>query len=143
MSRAALRGRLRRALGYAGALPVSAAAAALAAPLLLTGARARASGGVLEVSGGLLGPILLHAVRGFPIAAITLGHVVLAADARRLAESRAHERIHVAQYERWGFLFPLLYLVASLRALLAGGHAWRDNAFEREAELLSGERTAA
>jgi hypothetical protein len=135
-------GRLRRGLGYAGAFPVSAAAAVLAAPLLLTGARARFARGVLEVSGGLLRPILRRAVPGFPIAAITLGHVVLAADARSLFESRAHERVHVAQYERWGFLFPLLYLGASLRAALGGGNAYRDNVFEREAVLGADEAAA-
>ncbi|HWZ86950.1 MAG TPA: hypothetical protein VN032_12155 [Thermoanaerobaculia bacterium] len=133
----------RRALGYVGVLPVSAAAAALAAPLLLTGTRARLEAGVLEVSGGLLRPILRRAVPGFPISAITLGHVVYAADARCLVETRAHERVHVAQYERWGFLFPFLYVAASARALLAGGHVYRDNAFEREAVRRAEETAAA
>lgn len=122
---------------------MSAAAAALAAPLLLTGARARVKDGVLEVWGGWLRPILARAVPGFPISAITLGHVVLATDARRVVETRAHERVHVAQYERWGFLFPLVYLAASARALLSGGHAYRDNAFEREAERRSRAAAAA
>jgi len=134
---------IRRALGYAAALPVTAAAAILTAPLLLTGTRARLEAGVLEVSGGLLRPILRRAVPGFPISAITLGHVVYAADAQCLAETRAHERVHVAQYERWGFLFPLLYLGASLRALASGRHVYRDNAFEREAVRRAQETAAA
>jgi hypothetical protein len=130
-------------LGYAAALPVSAAAAAVAAALLLTGTRVRAAGGVLEVSGGLLRPLLLRTLPGFPIAAVTLGHVVFAADAGSLAASRMHERVHVAQYERWGFLFPLLYLAAGARAVLAGGHAYRDNVFEREAGRRAGQDAAA
>lgn len=93
--------------------------------------------------GGWLRQILSRVVPGFPISAITLGHVVLAADTRRLVETRTHERVHVAQYERWGFLFPLLYLAASLRAVLAGGHIYRDNVFEREADLRSRGAAAA
>jgi hypothetical protein len=55
--------------------------------------------------------------------------VVLAVDA--LDESTLdHELVHVRQYERWGFLFFPLYLAGSLRALLRGGHAYRDNPFE-------------
>jgi hypothetical protein len=129
--------RLRHAIGYVIALPVSAAAASAAGLLLLTGSRARFERGVLEVYGGGLGPLLARAVPRFPISAITLGHVVLAADAARLAETRAHERVHVAQYERWGVLFPILYVLASAGALLAGRHVYLDNAFEREAEARS------
>lgn len=135
--------RISRAVGYAFAFPVSAAAAVLSAPLLLTGTRGRLEGGVLEMYGGWLRPILSRGVPRFPISAITFGHVVLAADARRLSETRSHERVHVAQYERWGFLFPLLYLAASLRAVLAGGHIYRDNVFEREAQLRSRGAAAA
>jgi hypothetical protein len=67
------------------------------------------------------------------IAAITLGHVVLAQRQEDLDRSRRHERVHVRQYERWGGLFPLIYLGASLVVLLRGGNAYRDNPFEREA----------
>jgi len=67
------------------------------------------------------------------IGAITLGHVVLAQDQATLERSRIHERVHVRQYERWGLLFPLLYLGSSAGALLRGGNAYEDNHFEREA----------
>jgi hypothetical protein len=67
------------------------------------------------------------------ITAITLGHVVLAQSEADLVRTRAHERIHVRQYERWGPFFPALYLVASLIAFLEGGDAYFDNRFEREA----------
>jgi hypothetical protein len=140
--RARPRASLRRALGYLGALPVTVPASALVPFALATGGRACWRDGVLEAAGGVLRPLLARGIPGFPIGAITLGHVVLASDARTLEESRAHERVHVAQYERFGVLFPLLYLAASLRAMLRGGGAYRDNAFEREACVLSGETTA-
>ena len=98
---------IRRALGYAAALPVSAAAAAILPLVVATGGRVRARDGVIEAEGGVLGPLLARGNPWFPIAAITLGHVVLAVDARALESTRAHERIHVRQYERFGFLFPV------------------------------------
>ena len=134
---------IRRALGYAGALPVSAAAAAILPLVVATGGRVRARDGVLEAEGGLLGPLLARGNPWFPIAAITLGHVVLAVDARALESTRAHERVHVRQYERFGALFPLLYLAASLRAMRRGGRAYRDNAFEKEACARSSGAAAA
>jgi hypothetical protein len=72
-----------------------------------------------------------------PIAAITLGHVVLARSAADLARCRLHELVHVRQYERWGPLFPPLYLLASCSALLRGTHPYLDNHFEREARRLA------
>jgi hypothetical protein len=121
------------------ASPVSLAALPFVLLALVGRGRVRLRSGVLEVSGGLLAPVLARAVPGFPIAAITLGHVVAATDARALSECRVHENVHVAQYERWGALFPLLYLASSAAAWLAGGRAYRDNVFEREACLVSGE----
>lgn len=102
---------------------------------------ARASGGavsrvdgVLEAAGGWPARVLRH---GFPfsgaVAAITLGHVVLGVSAAALAATRAHERAHVRQFERWGVLLVVLYPLAGLAAWLRGGHPYRDNRFEREA----------
>lgn len=66
---------------------------------------------------------------GWRYRAITFGHVILSVD--RLDEATLdHELVHVAQYEKWGPLFVPLYLLASLRALLGGGHFYRGNAFE-------------
>ena len=45
--------------------------------------------------------------------ALTLGHVVLGVSQAALDDTRAHERVHVAQYERWGPLFLPAYLAAS------------------------------
>jgi hypothetical protein len=124
---------IRGIAGYVWAAPVSIAALPLAALGLVSGARARVLGGVLEVGGGLLDPLLTRGIPRFPIGAITLGHVVLGASASRLDACRVHERIHVRQYERWGGLFPVLYLGSSLLALLRGRSVYADNAFEREA----------
>lgn len=90
--------------------------------------------GVIEVHGPALDWAL---ARFIPLsggaAAITFGHVVLGRDAATLAATRAHERVHVAQYERWGPLFIPAYLLSGLWAHVRGGHAYFDNPFERDA----------
>ena len=68
--------------------------------------------------------------------AMTLGHVVIARDAHALDVTRAHERVHVRQYEVWGPFFLPAYLLAGLWAFIQGGHPYFDNRFEREARLL-------
>jgi hypothetical protein len=90
--------------------------------------------GAIEAHGPLLRWGLRHLVpfdRG--ASAITFGHVVLGADAQALERTRAHERIHVRQYERWGLFLLPAYVVASGAAWLRGGHAYLDNRFEVEA----------
>ena len=134
--------KLDRALGYAIALPVTAVAAAALPLVVATGGRVRIRDGVLEAAGGIVGPLLTRGIPRFPIEAITLGHVVLAVDARGLEASRAHERVHVGQYERFGALFPLLYIAASLLAILRGECAYGGNAFERQACARSLEKAA-
>jgi hypothetical protein len=69
-------------------------------------------------------------------AALTIGHVVVARDGEALADTRAHERVHVAQYERWGLFFLPAYVLASLWAAARGRHFYLDNRFEREARAL-------
>jgi hypothetical protein len=90
--------------------------------------------GVIEAHG----PILRWALsRLLPnqggASAITLGHVVLGRDATALESTRLHERVHVAQYERWGPLFLPAYVGASLAACIRGADYYFDNRFEREA----------
>ena len=104
-----------------------------------TGGRVRRVAGALEAHGGVL-PRLLRAL---PIGArsgtaVTLGQVVLGSCADTLAVTRTHERVHVAQYERWGPLFLPAYAAASLWALVRGGDAYLDNRFEREARRIAG-----
>jgi hypothetical protein len=65
--------------------------------------------------------------------AITLGHVVIGRSAEALDATRAHERVHVRQYELWGPLFVPAYLIAALCALASGRDPYFDNRFERQA----------
>ena len=91
--------------------------------------------GVLEVAGGWPARALR---RGFPfsgaVAALTLGHVVVGVSSSALTATRIHERAHVRQFERWGVLLLVLYPLAGLIAWVRGGHPYRDNLFEREAQ---------
>jgi hypothetical protein len=123
-----------RLLRYAWAAPCSLVGLLLATPLLLAGGRVQRHSGVVEVCAD---PRIGRCVTRF--VAITFGHVVLATDAQSLVRTRRHERVHVAQYERWGVLFFPAYLIASLLAWVRGGHGYRDNGFEIEARRLSGD----
>lgn len=94
----------------------------------------RAGDGVVECYGGVLAWLLSRGLPfSGPVAAMTIGHVVVAQSAEALAATRAHERVHVGQFERWGVFFLAAYPIAGLAARLTGGHPYRDNRFEREA----------
>ena len=88
--------------------------------------------GVIEAHSPGLRRALTHLI---PLAggadAITLGHVVIGRSAQALEATRAHERVHVRQYELWGPLFVPAYLLAGLYALARGRHPYFDNRFER------------
>jgi hypothetical protein len=116
-------------LRYLWASPTTLVGVLLMLLALASGGRVRRVAGVLEVDGGLASSLL----RRLRASAMTLGHVVLAVDAAAHDLSRAHERVHVRQCERWGPLFLPAYAVASLAAWLRGGHYYFDNRFEREA----------
>ena len=90
--------------------------------------------GVLELHGGAVAFFLRRCtlLRG-GASAMTLGHVVLGRDPTLLDLTRAHERVHVRQCERWGPLFIPAYLLASALVALRGGRPYEDNPFEREA----------
>jgi hypothetical protein len=126
-----------RVIRYLWVAPVSLPAAALALLAAGTGSSLSRRDGVLEASGGMLRGVLRWVYPPMPIAAITLGHVILAQTASDLESSREHERVHVRQYEVWGPLFPLVYLAASLTALLRGAHPYFDNRYEIEARRLA------
>jgi len=100
---------------------------------ILTGGRIARVGRFVECSGGAVTWLLNHTplIRG--AAALTLGHVVLGLDAAALQATRDHERIHVAQYERWGPFFLPAYGLCALTLWVAGRHPYWDNPFEREA----------
>ena len=90
--------------------------------------------GVLEVHGPFIAWVLRHCI---PLPggawAITFGHVVLGRDTEALSATRAHERVHVRQYERWGPGFIPAYLLAAVWGLVTGAGGYHGNVFEREA----------
>jgi hypothetical protein len=76
-------------------------------------------------------------LRWLPFRAITLGHVIIALSRQELNHLRAHERVHVQQYERWGIFFFIAYAASSAWQLLNGRNVYWDNCFEVEARLQS------
>ncbi len=122
-----------RLVRYLWAAPATAVGLGLAALACLLGASARAQEGVLEVAGGRLVALISRAPSSAQVLAITFGHVVLGVSHDVLAQERAHERVHVRQYERWGLLFFPLYLASSLLELARGRHPYRANVFEVQA----------
>lgn len=115
------------------ALPNSLLGLAFGLLLWPLGARMRRVDGVLEIAA--FGQRPRHR---WPFDAITLGHVVLGTHALELDRLRAHERVHVRQYERWGPLFLPAYLMAGAWQFLRGRNAYWDNPFEVEARQLGG-----
>ncbi len=128
-------GRIGRGLRYAWAFFPNTLLGLLLLPLAaLGGGRVRRRDGIVEAHGRAIAWLL---ERSTPLcggaAALTLGHVVVARDRECLEHSRAHERVHVGQVERWGPFFLPAYLLSSLSAYLRGRDPYRDNRFEREA----------
>jgi hypothetical protein len=121
-------------LAYLWASPNTLLGLLIASPDLLTHRRFQRIAGVIEIEGPWVCLLLRRAVllKG-GARAITFGHVVLGRSREVLDLTRDHERVHVAQYERWGPLFIPAYLLASVAARLRGGHPYLDNRFEREA----------
>jgi len=126
--------RWHQPLLYLWAAPATLVGLSVIPIALLQGGGCHVVRGVIEVYGGIVTKLLRT---GLPWvgsgAAMTLGHVIWGCDRRCLEKSRDHERIHVAQYERWGPLFIPLYLSASLIAYARGHDPYLDNRFEREA----------
>jgi hypothetical protein len=123
-----------RPLLYVWASPGTLVGLSLVPIALLQGGRARVVSGVLEVCGGVVTKLLSIGLPWVgPGAAITFGHVVWGVDQPNLDRTRAHERVHVRQYERWGPLFIPAYLLMSLIVFLRRKDPYRDNPFEREA----------
>ena len=128
--------RVARLIIYLWVLPTSTVGLLLALFARISGGGCRVVDGVLEVHGGLAAWILRVVsslfIRG-GASAITFGHVVVARSPDLLDATRAHERVHVRQAERWGPFFIPVYLIASLLAMIQGKRAYMDNVFEREA----------
>jgi hypothetical protein len=116
---------------YLWVAPVTLFGLVLALIAYWLGASIKRRFGVLEVAGNTRTLILRSISSRFE--AITLGHVILGRNHGTLSRYRSHEHVHVRQYERWGLLFPILYALASFRALLTGKRFYWDNVFEIEA----------
>jgi hypothetical protein len=123
-----------RGARYLWASPATVIGLGAAALAVASGGSTRIVNGVLEVEGGFIRFILSRCtpLRG-GASAMTLGHVVIARNRKLLEQTRAHERVHVRQCERWGPLFIPAYFAASLLAWVRGQRPYLDNHFEREA----------
>ena len=115
------------------AAPCSAVGLLAAALPLALGGRARWRAGALEVTWRESARDCGALARRLPFRGIVFGHVILAVTADELARIGPHERVHVAQYERWGPAFFFAYGLAGLWQLLRGRSAYWDNPFEVEA----------
>jgi len=100
---------------------------------LCTGGRARMRGRVVEFYGGGVKWFLEQCFFGEGAMAMTLGHTILGQTEAALDISRAHELVHVRQYEQWGPFMGPAYLGCSLALWLMGRRPYRDNPFERQA----------
>ena len=127
-----------RIILYLWVLPTTCAGLLFLPFVRLTGGGYQIIDGVLELYGGMVELFLCRftLLKG-GATAMTLGHVVLGRDRAALQWSRAHERVHVRQCERWGPLFLPAYGIASVFALIRGQRAYLDNSFEREAYKLA------
>lgn len=121
----------RNTLAYLWVAPVTLFGLFLALIAYWLGASVKRRFGVLEVAGNARTPLLRSISSRFE--AITLGHIILGRNHGTLTRFRSHEHVHVRQYERWGVLFPVLYVLASFKALLTDQRFYWDNVFEVEA----------
>jgi hypothetical protein len=124
---------MRSLVAHAWAAPATLVGLVLLVAARAGGARVRAVDGTLEVAGGRVGAAAARLPRTLRFNAITFGHVILGLDEDALHWCRAHERVHVRQYERWGIFFFPLYLGSSLVQWARGRRPYWDNHFEREA----------
>lgn len=122
---------LRQFLLIVWVSPTTLPAACIGCLGLLFGTSVQRKGNTLEFHGGLVSWLLSKT----PVnaAAITLGHVIWGRSTELLDDCRAHELVHVRQYERWGPLFLPMYLLFSLSNWAQRQHPYYDNPFEREA----------
>ncbi len=116
-------------------LPITLIGLMLATVIRATGGRMEKHGIAWEAFAGAASTTLWLMNPWANIHAITLGHIVIARDAATAEQVRSHEHVHVQQYERWGFIFPIAYVIASAVALCKGGDAYRDNVFEIDAGI--------
>jgi len=124
---------LLRILGMIWASPYTLIGLLLGGIGLCTGGRARIRGRAIEFYGGAVKWLVTRLPHGQFTLALTLGHTVLGQSDASLDISRAHETIHIRQFERWGPFMGPAYLLSSLVLWIAGRRPYRDNPFERQA----------
>jgi hypothetical protein len=117
-------------LGVVWASPWTLLGLTLGAITLVSGGRVQRHGRTLEFWGGIA-EVLLRRVAG--ASAMTIGHTILGRTQLDLDGARAHELVHVRQYERWGPFFVPAYFLCAGYQWLAGRSPYFDNPFEREA----------
>ncbi len=123
---------------YLWAAPCSVAGLVIACVAVLLGAKAQVRNGTLQVIGGRLATGICRLPTRLKIVAFTHGHVIYAVSRTAMDSYREHELVHVRQYERWGPLFPFLYIGSSLIQKLKGRDPYFANWFEREAHKVEG-----
>jgi hypothetical protein len=125
------------------ALPCSAIGAILGVVVICLGGSARLCGPTVEIALADGHAAVPRWARSFRYSAITLGHVIVGRSHEILAALRAHERIHVQQYEALGPLFLVAYPAASLIAWLQGNGPYHGNYFEKQAIARSSHHKVA
>ena len=123
---------------YLWAAPCSVAGLVIAFVAVLLGAKAKVRNGTLQVVGGRLATVISRLPTRLKILAFTNGHVIFAVSRMAMDCYREHELVHVRQYERWGPLFPFLYIGSSLIQKSKGQDPYFANWFEREARKAEG-----
>lgn len=98
-----------------------------------TGGHVEKIDGCWEFHGGWVSRLLRSLPPAGGAMAMTLGHTILGQTRCALDSSRAHEHVHVKQYEKLGPFFIPAYFVASFMAWLRRQDPYRDNIFEVEA----------
>jgi len=122
-----------RLLTYAWVAPNTLLGALLGLFILCLLGRVQFVQGVAEFHGGLLGRIFAKLPVIGHFGAVTLGHVILGRNPTELALLRAHESVHVRQYERWGVFFLPAYALSSVWEVIHGRGCYKSNYFERQA----------
>jgi hypothetical protein len=129
---------LTRLVRIAWAAPCTLVGLALAGLVLLLGGSGRLVEGSYEAAVCRRRQEAGRALMAMRFRAITFGHVIVGISHEDLHQYRAHERVHVRQYELLGPLFFLAYPLASLWQLVRGRDPYRDNCFEVQARRQSG-----
>jgi len=124
---------ISKLIAYAWVAPNTALGLLLGLVMISLGGRVHFIDGVAEFHGGWVGNFFASRSHPFCFGAITVGHVILATCHNELSALRAHEHVHVRQYERWGIFFLPAYALSSMWELCNGRNGYWNNCFEKQA----------